>query len=282
MTLRDAYQSSVEQLKTIYSRGEAESISDWLLENVSGKKRNGQDQIEMDSLQQSSFNLKLSRLLTYEPLQYVLEEAWFSGLRFYVNRDVLIPRPETEELVEWIISNCKFPVNELSILDIGTGSGCIPVTLKRRLRKASVSAIDISEEALKIARQNALTLGAAIDFQQMDVLNEEQTVRLPSFDIIVSNPPYVPENDRQNMEANVLKYEPALALFVPDNDPLLFYKAIAKLGNTKLKTGGAIYVEIHADMGEQVSAVFETEDYSIELKNDMQGNPRMVMAIKLR
>lgn len=199
-------------------------------------------------------------------------------MKFYVDQNVLIPRPETEELVEWIITDCKFPINELKILDIGSGSGCIPVALKRKLRKAEVWSCDISEAALKVAKKNADTLGAIINFLLLDILNKEQRERLPSFDIIVSNPPYIPQKERYQMRPNVLEYEPARALFVPDNDPLIFYKAIADFGKTHLNKKGTIYAEIHEDIGEVTSKLFQTAGFTTTIQKDMQGKERMIKA----
>ncbi|MEK7225287.1 MAG: HemK/PrmC family methyltransferase, partial [Bacteroidota bacterium] len=187
----------------------------------------------------------------------------------------------TEELVEWIISTPiaiggKFPVDELRILDIGSGSGCIPISLKRRLRKAEVWACDISEAALTVARRNAEALGTDVNFILLDFLNEEQRKQFPSFDIIVSNPPYVPEKDKEEMQKNVLQHEPHTALFVPDNDPLVFYKAIAEFGKTHLNKAGSIYCEIHENLGEPVTKLFHSHGYTSELKKDMQQKNRMI------
>ncbi|HEY6505327.1 MAG TPA: peptide chain release factor N(5)-glutamine methyltransferase, partial [Chitinophagaceae bacterium] len=221
----------------------------------------------------------IKRLLAHEPVQYVLNEAWFCGLKFYVDKNVLIPRPETEELVEWVISNCKFPVDTLSILDIGSGSGCIPIFLKRKLRKAEVWSCDVSEAALRIAEKNAATLGADVNFLLLDFLDKEKRNKLPSFDIIISNPPYIPEKGKQQMQLNVLSYEPHTALFVPDNDALIFYKAIAEFGKDHLTPAGTIYTEIHEDQGKAVSTLFESYGYSAELKKDMQEKERMLKAV---
>lgn len=219
------------------------------------------------------------RLLQHEPVQYILQEAWFCGLKFYVDKNVLIPRPETEELVEWVIAGCKFPVDTLSILDIGTGSGCIAIALKRKIRKANVSACDFSEAALQVAKKNAEMIGVDINFQQFDFLSREKRDQLPLFDIIISNPPYVPEKDKDQMQPNVLNYEPHTALFVANNDALIFYKAIADFGKTHLNPGGTIYAEIHEDIGKDVSAMFDGAGYTTELKKDMQGKERMIKAI---
>ena len=220
----------------------------------------------------------LQRLGKHEPVQYVLEEAWFCGLKFYVNKNVLIPRPETEELVEWIISNCRFPVNNLQIIDIGSGSGCIPVTLKRRIRKAAVWGLEVSPEALDVARKNADNLGTEINWRLMNFLEKSAWDKLPQFDIIISNPPYITLSEKTGMDKNVADFEPSLALFVPDNDPLLFYRMIAKFGKDKLLPGGAIYLEMHALHASAVNTLMQEQGYTTEIKNDMQGKPRMLKA----
>lgn len=283
MTIREATQHSVNQLCKIYDEGEAVAISNWVMEHILDGKMDkilSKDRA-ISEAQQQQLNTILARLLTHEPLQYVLQEAWFCGLKFYVDKNVLIPRPETEELVEWIISNCKFPVDELSIIDIGSGSGCIPIALKRRIRKAVVWSVDKSDAALQVAKRNAAVLGTDVNFLQLDFLDATQRNTLPSFDIIVSNPPYIPEKGKGQMKDNVVRYEPAAALFVPDNDALVFYKAIAEFGKNKLPPGGTIYVEIHEELGEAVMKLFREEGYGVELKKDMQGKDRMVKAVSL-
>jgi release factor glutamine methyltransferase len=167
----------------------------------------------------------------------------------------------------------------MKILDIGSGSGCISIALKRKLRKPEVWSCDISEAALQVAKKNATDLGVDVNFIHLDFLNKEQREQLPSFDIIVSNPPYVPERDAEQMQPNVLKYEPATALFVPDNDALIFYKAIADFGKLHLYKDGTIYAEIHENIGEPVAKLFKSNNYSADLKKDMQGKDRMLKAV---
>lgn len=284
MTLQEATRYSTEQLKAIYPEGEAATISDWVMEHLTGIKKSSRASHLNKTLPEelvSRLQSYLERLLDHEPVQYVLNEAWFCGLKFYADKNVLIPRPETEELVEWIITHCKFPVDQLNILDIGSGSGCIPIALKRRIGKAEVWSCDVSPAALKVAIQNAKTLGAEVNFIQTDFLSAEQRDLLPSFDIIVSNPPYVPHRDRYQMRANVLEYEPYTALFVPDNDPLVFYKAIAGFGEKHLEKNGSIYAELHEDMAAAALQVFELKGYTGEIKKDMQGKERMIRAVKV-
>lgn len=263
----------------MYGEGEASSITDWVMEYVTGSKKTERmlyKNAAVTTAEEEKIKDIITRLLQHEPVQYVLNESWFCGLRFYVDKNVLIPRPETEELVEWIISGCKFPVDELKILDIGTGSGCIAISLKRRLRKAEVWACDISDAALQVAKKNATTLGAEVNFVTLDFLDHTKWDQLPSFDIIVSNPPYVPEADKLQMNPNVLNHEPATALFVPDNDPLIFYAAIAEFGKQHLAKRGNLYMEIHESKGASVTELFEKAHYSTELKRDMQQKDRML------
>jgi release factor glutamine methyltransferase len=282
MTVQQATYFLLNQLRTIYTEGEASSITDWVMEKITGSKKT-ERMLYKNELLQTDEEKKLQeaaqRLLSHEPVQYVLNEAWFCGLKFFVDKNVLIPRPETEELVEWIIGNCKFPVDRLSILDIGTGSGCIPVSLKRRIRKAEVWSCDVSEAALAIAKKNAENLGTEVKLLHLDFLNQNNWSQFPSFDIIVSNPPYVPEKDKNEMQPNVLDYEPHTALFVPDNDPLLFYSAIAVFGKTHLNPGGTIFLEIHENLGEALCTLLKSQGYQTEIKKDMQGKDRMVRAV---
>lgn len=284
MTIQDATYFILNQLREIYSESEASQITDWLLENITGSKKIERmiyKEADITETEESKLKNHLNRLLQHEPIQYVLNEAWFGGMKFYVDQNVLIPRPETEELADWVITDCKFPIRQLSILDIGCGSGCISIFLKRKLHKAKVWACDVSETALSVAKKNAENLGADIHFFQMDFLNEEARNQLPSFDIIISNPPYVPESDKQQIQPNVLHYEPATALFVPDNDALIFYKAIADFGKKKLLSNGTIYAEIHEDLGEAALKLFQSKGYEVTLKKDMQGKDRMIRAVQL-
>jgi len=229
-----------------------------------------------------------------EPVQYLVKQAHFYGLDLYVDKSVLIPRPETEELVDWIVKDVKASkknvfedyltqadaTKELKILDIGTGSGCIALALKKAMPKAEVWGCDVSEEALNVARRNSSALDIRVDFQGLNFLDEAQQKLLPTVDIIVSNPPYVPLKDIETMQANVVEHEPHTALFVPDNDALIFYKAIARFAKKRLYENGAIYLEIHEELGNEVLNLFAQEGYAVELKKDMQGKDRMVRAVR--
>ena len=244
-----------------------------------------------------------------EPVQYVLGEADFCGLTLKVKPGVLIPRPETEELVAWVVENVKANSNLLpltsnlspfKLLDIGTGSGCIAVALAKKLKEAEVEAWDVSDDALEIARENAKRNGVQVKTSKVDVLDinansnsQLSTVNfqlstltshlspLTSYNIIVSNPPYICEEEKAEMERNVLEHEPRLALFVPDDDPLLFYRRIAELGLSLLKEKGLLFFEINRRFGEEVVKMLQGKGYrEVELRQDMFGNDRMVKAIK--
>ena len=283
MTIQEANRLITTRLTAIYDEAEASNISEWIIENLTGLKRTDRIVHKTRAISQEhaeQIEVYLKRLLLHEPVQYVLNEAWFCGLKFYVNKNVLIPRPETEELVEWIISDCKFPIDKLSILDIGSGSGCIPLALKRRLSKANVWSCDVSNKALEVAKRNAATLGVNVNFIELDFLNTEQRDTLASFDIIVSNPPYIPITDKKEMPLNVLDHEPGTALFVPDNDALVFYKAIVDFGKKHLNKNGIIYTEINESLAEETAFIFQLNEYRTELKKDMQGKERMIKAIR--
>ena len=200
-------------------------------------------------------------------------------LEFIVDKNVLIPRPETEDLVRWILKDIKDNRSEINILDIGTGSGCIPITLKKQLPNAKVFALDISDNALKIAMQNAKLNHVQIEFIHANILEIEKLDQ--KFDIIVSNPPYVRELEKNEMQKNVLKHEPELALFVSDEDPLLFYKKIVEFALQNLKNNGAVYFEINQYLGKETQQLLDsTNFYDIELRQDIFGNDRMLKGIK--
>ena len=219
----------------------------------------------------------LSRLQNEEPIQYILGKTEFYGLPFDVNPSVLIPRPETEELVDWIIKTDHS--SHPTILDIGAGSGCIAVSLAKNLPKATVFAMDISEKTIEVAKKNAIINQVSVAFIKENILEVNQLPQM--FDIIVSNPPYVRENKKQLMQNNVVKNEPHLALFVPDADPLLFYKKIISLAKTHLKPGGNLYFEINEAYGkETVNLLINSGFMQVELKKDFYGKDRMIKAMR--
>jgi release factor glutamine methyltransferase len=219
----------------------------------------------------------IARLKKQEPIQYILGETEFFGLSFHVTPDVLIPRPETEELVEWILSTTILP--DPVILDVGTGSGCIAISLKKHLPGATVTACDISEKALHLARENAARNQTAIDFIQLDLLKPVASRLFSPLDLIVSNPPYVTEKGKNRMQENVVNFEPHSALFVPDNDPLKFYRALIAFGKQHLKDGGWQFWEINESYGDECIALLREHNFiNIELRKDINGKDRMVAA----
>lgn len=209
------------------------------------------------------------------PIQYIYQKAHFLGLSLYVDSRVLIPRQETEELVDWIVTS-YMAAPQLRILDIGTGSGAIAIALKKHLPQASLTAIDISEGALAVAQQNAKRHGVVITFLQQDILGVEDLGI--SYDIIVSNPPYVRELEKKEMHANVLDYEPSLALFVPDDNPLLFYEKIAEIAAQNLTEGGALYFEINQYLGKQTLEMLHKKGFKALPRKDLNDNDRMIRA----
>jgi release factor glutamine methyltransferase len=292
MTIAQAYFEFTEKLKTIYEDREADNISDWVFENVTGLKRWQRRENQNKNLEKSHLEkLKnyLDELLKHKPVQYVLNEAWFYKMKFFVNENVLIPRPETEELIEWIISDFKKEKDskptlpggrQVNIIDIGTGSGCIPIALKKELPDSNITSIDVSEEALSVANKNAAALHLAIEFFKIDFLKKNEWQTLSQYDIIVSNPPYIPINEKEILAKNVTEFEPHIALFVENNDPFIFYKMIAEFSKTHLNPGGKIYVEVHEEYARQVKIIFEDNGLISEIKKDIFGKERMIKAIK--
>ena len=216
------------------------------------------------------------QLICGKPIQYILGKAWFMGQNFIVNENVLIPRPETEELVEWIISYANIKNKKLSILDIGTGSGFISIALKMTLPHCEVSALDIIKEALKLAQLNANNLNVSILWMEQNILD---TLALENtYDIIVSNPPYIPIREKESMQKQVVNFEPSLALFVPDEDPLIFYRTIAKIAKQSLSKNGQLFFEIHYDQGNALLTLLNELNFHAELRQDSFGKDRMIRA----
>lgn len=280
MLVYDFFKQAVEKLKKIYPQFEAEQILFWVIEDKLLIKKEHLKIIskELDTLEELALNSVLERLLNAEPLQYILGYAYFYNLVFKVEPSVLIPRPETEELVNWILTE-KDKNAEVNILDIGTGSGCIAISLKKNLPKATIFAIDISDDALHVAKQNAKQNGVEINFMRADILALEQLPIRQKIDIIVSNPPYIPQSEAESMHQNVIKFEPKIALFVPNNDPFMFYKKIVTLGlnhNPLTK----FYFEISDSVGEQITAIGNVLNCHATLKKDINGNLRMAFLEK--
>lgn len=251
-----------------------------VLEHVAGITRSNvisQKAISLTEKEEQRFEEIIRRLNAQEPIQYILGKADFFGRGFNVNPSVLIPRPETELLIEAVLKETSNVPGK--ILDIGTGSGCIAITLAKELPSKTLFAFDISEAALKTASENARGLSANIDFRKTDILKED--IPFSDLEVIVSNPPYVTVSERISMNDNVLKHEPHLALFVPDNDPLVFYKAIAKKALKVLAPGGKIFVEINEQFGKETKDVFRMEGFTmIQSIKDLQGKDRVVVAKK--
>jgi len=280
MTTEKARKEIIDSIKSIYEKGEADSITEIVMEHItrwSRLERILHKDVPLSFTQKKLLAQIIDRLQQHEPIQYIINEASFAGMIFYVDRNVLIPRPETEELMGWIINESTIRKPASRVLDVGTGSGCIAIALKSKLQDAEIWACDLSDEALNIARMNADALNTTIDFVPLNFLDAEQRKQLPNVDIIVSNPPYIPQKDKIEMKKNVLEFEPATALFVPDDDSLVFYNAIADFGKEKLNEGGSIYVEIHENLGHQVKNLFELNGYnSVEMRKDLQGKDRMI------
>jgi release factor glutamine methyltransferase len=286
MTFNEARTVLNKELKNVYDEGELRNIVDLVIEHVTNLPRMEQIKDKKAYLtceQLESIDAITERLKRNEPVQYVLGEAWFAGMKFKVNKNVLIPRPETEELVDWIArENVQRSMlnDQFSIIDIGTGSGCIPISLKKELPQASVSAIDVCSEALFTATENAIELDAEIGFMLLDFIDEEKWKELGQYDIIVSNPPYVRQSEMHTMHERVKVFEPHQALFVPDNDALLFYKKLCDFSLKHLKPSGSLFVEINENLGKEVVDLFRAKGFSsTEIKKDLQGKDRIVRGI---
>ncbi len=279
MSLNDIKQTLKKQLADQYESIELNPILSILTEHITGWDQLQQalnKETALNEMQILAFEKAAAELKAGKPIQYVIGKAWFMGEAYSVNEHVLIPRPETEELVDWILEYAEIKGTSLRILDIGTGSGCIAIALKKALPNSNVSAIDISTNALNVAAENASILNAAIEFVPLDILN---TAFLPDqYDVIVSNPPYIPMHEMGNMEMQVAAQEPNIALFVPDEDPLVFYKAIARLAKLHLKPNGQLFFEIHFDQGEAMVNLLEEMHFHAELREDLFGKDRMIRA----
>lgn len=270
------------ELKGIQEDSEIESFFFILTEYLHHLKRidvSLNPDFEVSEMDLEKWNVIISELKTEKPIQYITGEAWFYGYRFEVNENTLIPRPETEELVEWIIvesKNLKIQQsNNLNILDIGTGSGCIPISLKKEIPTAEVFTMDVSEKALKMARKNAVDNEVEVNFILQNILETESLIE--KYDIIVSNPPYVRNLEKQEIKKNVLAYEPHLALFVEDTNALLFYRKIAELALTSLAPNGKLFFEINQYLGKETVELLENLGFkNIELRKDFVGNDRMI------
>ncbi len=283
MNIKQAYQQLLLQLSTIYDNREAANIANWVIEYITEQNKINRilhPDISISEKQLAELEMYTTQLLQHQPVQYVLKEAWFFGLHFYVNEHVLIPRPETEELVKWTLDFLQENnLKEKKVLEIGTGSGCISIALKKNNPHLQITSIDISAEALAVAKQNASSLQSTITFKEINFLIESNWDKLEQYYVIISNPPYIKESEKDSINKNVLAYEPHLALFVLDTDALIFYKKIAAFGKQHLLPKGKIFVEINEALGKETQEVFEQTGYTTQLKKDLQGKERMLMAI---
>lgn len=277
-------QASVrDELREIYPERELRAIVQCLFSFLTGLSPSMMVLEKERKLSESQINFiqrSVRRLREYEPVQYVTGQALFHGLEFKVDPRVLIPRPETEELVGWVVSETGSDKG-LHILDVGTGSGCIAISLKKLLNEARITGIDISEDALVLAAENAARLEAAVEFMQLDILDEQKSSLLPLYDLVISNPPYVTPEDRKAMLPNVTDHEPAIALFV-DADPLMFYREIIRFSVKHLREGGSLYFETNEKYADEIAGMMQQAGYAgISIRKDMQGKERMVRGGKV-
>lgn len=279
MVLKDLHRKYLNELGEIYPKGESENITRIIFEEMAGISRSDIIKDPTSILPDIKLLLLaecLERLMNHEPVQYITGFTWFYKMKFNVSPAVLIPRPETEELVQEAISFLK-EKNNPTVLDIGTGSGCIPIAIKKNIPQAIVSSIDVSADALKIANENATANQVSVDFKQIDFLHEENWKTLTQFDAIISNPPYIPEEEQKIIDKNVVDFEPSIALFVEDNNPLIFYKKIAMFAKLHLKKEGKIFMESHENLAHEVCDLFQKEGYDALIKKDICEKDRIVI-----
>lgn len=279
MTIKEIQQQYLKALGKIYEMGETFVMTTMIFESIT--KLSKQDllvkaNLEVESNTESHLIIALNRLLQHEPIQYIIGKAWFYNLSFIVNEAVLIPRPETEELVLEAINFLKQQKSK-NVLDIGTGSGCIPISIKKNIHNANVTSVDISNDALELAKKNADANMVEINFLQLDFLEEKNYRNLPKFDVIISNPPYIPEDEKEIIPQNVTMFEPHIALFVPQNDPLIFYKKILLFAQEHLEVEGKIFLEVHEEYAKKTADIFTEKNYAVNIKKDMQNKERMLI-----
>ncbi|MBC7552804.1 MAG: peptide chain release factor N(5)-glutamine methyltransferase [Taibaiella sp.] len=283
LSFQQAFFSLRAGLQPLYDEREATAIAHGVVQHITGLDKI-QRVINKDNTlnpgQQAGFDHALAELQRGMPLQYVTGTAWFMGRDFFVNSSVLIPRPETEELVQWVITDVANTEGGPRIADIGTGSGCIAISIQQAIAGARVCGWDVSGEAIKTAQTNAAKHKATTDFIQADFLDERTWEGAGEFDVIISNPPYIPLNEKNTLHVNVAAFEPATALFVPEGDALLFYRALAAFGRLHLAAEGAIYCELDAAHAGACKILFEKEGYSAVLRQDIHSNWRMLKATR--
>lgn len=284
MQLKELYIHFVNELKLIYDSHEASVISSMIFESIAQINKSALITHPHQIVEKEMFNKlndALSQLKLQVPVQYITGHAWFYNLQFKVSPAVLVPRPETEELVKMLIDFIKAH-HKKTVLDIGTGSGCIAVSVKKNLPEISMHAIDLSEAALAIAKENSVAHLTEITWQQMNFLDEDQWKLLPLFDVIVSNPPYIPLKEKDTLDKNVTAHEPHMALFVPDNQPLIFYEKIAAFGKDHLTKAGSIFMETHENYANEVAVLFNENGYKAIVQKDFYEKERMVTATRFR
>ncbi len=279
MTIKQAYQQFCTEIQKVYPLRETLSMARIVFEDEFGvtnfERVSTLEKAQMDRLSEIS-----DRLLKQEPLQYILGQADFYGLKFMVNENVLIPRPETEELVYWILEDLKVsPLTApIRLLDIGTGSGCIAITLKKKAPDLSVDALDYSKKALEVAKVNAAKNEVFLNFIEADILKKEDWIA-KQYSIIISNPPYIPNSEKDLMPLNVKEFEPGMALFVADDDPLIFYRTVTQFAKQNLAKNGKLFFEMNEFNAAKVHQILEQEGFgNIEIKKDLSGKDRMIMA----
>lgn len=281
LTIQQIHNQFKNKLKKQYSKSEIQQLLFIIFEKLIGITKIqviANPNTPMSNDQNVKISNAMNRLLQNEPIQYIVGETEFYDLTFAVNSSVLIPRPETEELVYWILENYNNPNQK--ILDIGTGSGCIAITLCKNMKEPEVFALDISSASLEVAKINSAKNNTSIHFIETNILNANFSDLPTELDILISNPPYIKDSEKVLMKANVLDYEPEMALFVNDNDPLIFYRKIAELGKTNLKKNGMLFFEINEASGKEIETLLAKLDYSfIELKKDLYGKYRMIKAV---
>jgi release factor glutamine methyltransferase len=278
-SLFKTYKTLCNDLQTVYSSSEAQSLARILVERISGVNAHSalaDKNIMLTDKQMSQMQFYLSQLKLQKPIQYILGTTEFFGIEMKVNEKVLVPRPETEELVEYVIKSNKH--HSPNILDIGTGSGCIAIALAKSIPASNVYAIDISNDAITLASENAQIADAKVVFFQLDVLDPPKQLKGSPFDVIVSNPPYVRESEKPMMRPNVIDYEPGLALFVTDSNPLVFYKAIAQLAKNHLNDQGLVFCEINEALAKETVEVFANYGFrNVAVEKDINGKDRFVV-----
>lgn len=284
MILKEYYRFHLEALEKIYPRSQAANILQILYEwayGLNSLQIKTTENFEPDEAVIEKGAQAFEKLLQHYPIQYITGEAWFYKRKFKVSPAVLIPRPETEELVELIVKELNNKPS-LQLLDVGTGSGCLAISLQKELPNVIVTAIDISEDALTIAKENASTLTAEINFKIIDFLNEDEWQNLPAYDVLVSNPPYIPQSEEKVLDEVVTAYEPHLALFVADENPFIFYKKMIDFAVMHLKKDGIIFMEMHQDYAEVIKQLFTENNFDAKIIIDISGNARMLKATRSR